>query len=330
MGAAAFDTAIEVRDLRRTYVTTTGFLRRETRTVEAVRGISFDVKRGEVFGLLGPNGAGKTTTIKILATMLLPTGGTVRVLGRDAVREAEAIRPHINVIFGGERSLYWRLTGRQNLQYFCDLYRVPAGEAARRVEELLSLVGLAEAADRRVETYSKGMKQRLQIARGLVNRPAVLFLDEPTIGLDPVAAYELRRLVASLAEQGTTIILTTHYMFEAEQLCDRIAVIDQGQIVALDTPAALKRLAVGLSVVEAGVANVTQADLQALARMPGASRMTSAPLGQRLLLQFPTEQPDAVVEGLKGLLRPDQLLEVKCREANLEDAYIRLVGGNGR
>ncbi|MFZ5818232.1 MAG: ABC transporter ATP-binding protein [Bacillota bacterium] len=327
---AAGEPAIEVCDLSRSYRTTTGFLRRQARLVEAVRGINFTVNQGEVFGLLGPNGAGKTTTIKILATMLLPTGGTARVLGRDVAREAEVLRPRINVIFGGERSLYWRLTARQNLQYFCDLYRVPAEQAARRIPELLELVGLTDAADRRVETYSKGMKQRLQIARGLVNRPEVLFLDEPTIGLDPVAAYELRRLIAALAQQGTTIILTTHYMFEAEQLCDRIAIIDRGRIIALESPAALKRLAVGLSVVEAEVANVTEPELQALAAIDGAQRMTRSALGQRLVLQVPTEQPEAVAEGMRRLLRPDQLLLLKSREANLEDAYIRLVGGSGK
>jgi ABC-2 type transport system ATP-binding protein len=228
---------IEVVDLKRSYTAHTGVLHRSSRKVEAVRGISFNVERGELFGLLGPNGAGKTTTIKMLITLLLPTSGTAHVLGHDVVKDARAIRQRVGYVFGGDRGLYERLSGLDNLRYFCELYAVPAREQKQRIGELLELVGLAGRERERVEGYSRGMRQRLHIARGLLHKPQVLFLDEPSIGIDPVGARELRQTVAGLVEHGTTVLLTTHYMFEADELCDRIAVIAGGEIVANGTPA---------------------------------------------------------------------------------------------
>ncbi len=320
------ESAIEVTGLLREYVTETGFLTRRRHEVQALRGISFDVRRGEIFGVLGPNGAGKTTLIKILSTMLSPSGGSARVLGFDVHSEAKRIRPRINVIFGGERSLYWRLTGSDNMRYFSDLYRVPEREQRHRIPELLELVGLQEKADVRVETYSKGMKQRLQIARGLVNRPEVLYLDEPSIGLDPIAAAELRRIVARLADQGTTIILTTHYMFEAEQLCRRIAVVDHGQIQALDTPEGLKRLAVGQEVVEVEVGGLLAGDLAQLRALPGVRHVAETYVGQCLLLTMQSDDPEQIESVLTGRASQYGLTAVRRRAASLEDAYLRLVG----
>ena len=318
--------AIEVRELTRTYLSETGFWRRRRQEVRALDAVSFAVEAGEIFGLLGPNGAGKTTAIKIMTTLLTPTAGRAEVLGVDVAARPQEIRPRINVVFGGERTLYWRLTGRDNLQYFADLYRVPSARQRRLIPELLELAGLGEVADRRVETYSKGMKQRLSIVRALVNAPEVLFLDEPTIGLDPVGAQELRQLVAGLAHRGTTIVLTTHYMFEAELLCRRIAVVNRGRLAALDTPAALKRLAVGLSVVEATVQGVAAADLERLRAVAGAAGMTQTALGPRLLLQFPTEAPAETARAVAAAL-PGGVVDLRVREATLEDAYVRLVGG---
>jgi len=180
--------AIEAADLRRTYKTHTGTMRRRSKEIEAVRGISFAVEPGELFGLLGPNGAGKTTTIKMLITLLIPTGGSARVLGLEVVRDAHEVRRRIGYVFGGERGVYERLSGYDNLRYFAELYGVPAREQKRRIEELLDLVGLKGREHERAEGYSRGMKQRLHVARGLLHDPEVLFLDEPTIGLDPVVA----------------------------------------------------------------------------------------------------------------------------------------------
>src|SRR5947209_16741251 len=217
-----------------------GVFRRRVAVVDALRDVSFSVEAGELFGLLGPNGAGKTTSIKILTTLLLPTSGSVRVLGFDPVREPNQVRSRVGYVFGGDRGLYDRLSALDNLRYFADVYRVPARQKTKRISELLELVGLAGRERDRVETYSRGMRQRLHIARGLLHDPPVLFLDEPTIGLDPVGARELRATIASLTAIGKTVLLTTHYMFEADALCDRIAVIAQGKIVAEGTPHDLK------------------------------------------------------------------------------------------
>ena len=217
-------TTVEVRDLRKHYG-----------AVRAVDGISFSVAEGEVFGLLGHNGAGKTTTIRVLTGRARPTDGTATVLGNDVVHSRDAIRPLINLVFE-EQNLYERMSGRDNLRLFATLYGAPL----KRVDELLELVGLREAARRAVKTYSTGMKQRLLVARALVNRPRVLFLDEPTRGLDPTSARELRTVIANLASESVTIVLTTHYMEEADELCGRVAFLSQGKIVALDSPRELK------------------------------------------------------------------------------------------
>lgn len=231
---------IVVEDLFRSYETTIGILQKQKKTVHALNGISFSVKQGEIFGLLGPNGAGKTTTIKILTTLLTPSKGTAHVLGFPTVGAEKQLRPKINFIFGGERSLYWRLSALDNLRYFSDLYRIDPKVQKERIPKLLKLVGIDERQHHRVETYSKGMKQRLQIARGLINDPEVLFLDEPTIGLDPSGAIELRKIVRTLSDEGKTILLTTHYMQEADDLCHRIGLISGGKLVGLDTPTNLK------------------------------------------------------------------------------------------
>jgi len=198
------------------------------------------VERGEIFGFLGQNGAGKTTTIKMLITMLAPTSGTCKVLGYNTFGEEKMIRDKINFIFGGEYGLYRRLSARDNLKYFANLYKVPLALRDKRISELLELVGLTDRADTRVETFSKGMTQRVQIARGLINSPEVLFLDEPTIGLDPVGAEMLRNTILEINSRGTTVLLTTHNMYEADELCGRIAIIKEGEFLALDTPAKIK------------------------------------------------------------------------------------------
>jgi ABC-2 type transport system ATP-binding protein len=203
--------------------------------VRAVDGISFTIRQGEIFGLLGHNGAGKTTTIRLLTGRTRPTAGTASIAGHDVVNEIEAIKPIINLVFE-DANLYERLTGWDNIALFARLYGVPVSRAS----ELLERVDLADAAKRRVKTYSTGMKQRLIIARALINSPQVLFLDEPTRGLDPSSARELRELIVTLARQGTTVLLTTHYMNEAEELCDRVAFLNAGKIVALDSPQELK------------------------------------------------------------------------------------------
>ena len=220
--------AIEVENLERNFT-----------KIYALKGISFSVESGEVFSLLGPNGAGKTTTIRILTGQLRPSGGSARVSGYDVVTERQALKPAIGVVFE-HQNLYERLSARDNLAFVARLY----GVDPRRVDQVLLQVGLGERdkshRKERLKNYSNGMKQRLLIGRALLHEPQILFLDEPTRGLDPHMARGIRKIISDLAAGGVTILLTTHYMEEADQLSDRVAFLDQGRIVALDTPAALK------------------------------------------------------------------------------------------
>jgi ABC-2 type transport system ATP-binding protein len=207
--------------------------------IEAVRGIDFTVPVGETFGFLGPNGAGKSTTIKILCTLARPTGGSATVAGHDVTRERDAVRRNIGLVFQ-DTTLDNYLTGAQNLRFHADLYGVPAAAVAPRMRQVMEMVGLWDRRDSLVMTYSGGMQRRLEIARGLLHAPRVLFLDEPTVGLDPQTRASIWEYINELkGREDITIFLTTHYMDEAEH-CDRIAIIDHGKIVAIDTPEALK------------------------------------------------------------------------------------------
>jgi ABC-2 type transport system ATP-binding protein len=207
----------------------------------AVDGVDIQIERGEIFGLLGPNGAGKSTTIRMLCTLLEPTSGVAYVNGYDIVKSANDVRRSLGTVLAGERSIYWKLTGRENLEYFAALYHIPPAVAKQRVEELIERMELKDRANELVEKYSTGMRQRVAIAKALLARPPILLLDEPTLGLDPQAARNLRELIAQLKEEGHTILLTTHYMEEADLLSDRIGIIDTGKIIALDTPDGLKK-----------------------------------------------------------------------------------------
>lgn len=319
--------AVEVRNLRRVYRTTIGVLRRKAKEVVAVDDISFAVHSGELFGLLGPNGAGKTTTIKMLTTLLIPTGGTAHILGKDVVRQADELRARIGFIFGGERGLYWRLSGIDNLRYFASLYHVDPEVGRKRIDSLLELVGLADRGKEKVEGYSRGMMQRLHIARTLLHDPEILFLDEPTIGLDPVGARELRQVIRDLQAERKTILLTTHYMFEADALCQRVAVINKGRIVAMDTPEALKSHVADLAVVEMEVFGVPQEVLERVRGLPFVDTVSLENVDQRQSLRVQTRRGSEAVPDLMSVLSGQRVGRVIVREPTLEDAYVRLVGG---
>lgn len=250
---------IEVENLYREYSTYRGKIFRKKESVHAVNGISFKVERGEIFGLLGQNGAGKTTTIKMLTTLLAPTSGVCKVLGYHTFGEEKKIRSRINFIFGGETGVYRRLSARDNLRYFGNLYLIDPKTREERIDKILKLVDLAERADDLAETYSKGMIQRLQIARGLINDPEILFMDEPTVGLDPLGARMLREIILRLKQEGKTVLLTTHYLQEADELCDRILIINRGHIVAEGTPDELKK---GTSSLEDAYVSLIKEDSQ--------------------------------------------------------------------
>ncbi len=218
-----------------------GFWRRAPADkVIAVSDVSFGVEPGEIFGLLGPNGAGKTTTIRMLCTLLEPTAGTATVNGFDTVRDPLMVRRSLGTVLTGERSVYWKLTGRENLEYFAAMYGLSRREQRQPAAAVLKRLALEDKADQLVETYSSGMKQRIALGKALLADQPILLLDEPTIGLDPAAARSIRSLVRELREDGRTILLTTHYMEEADQLCDRVAIIDEGSIIACDKPRHLK------------------------------------------------------------------------------------------
>ncbi len=318
------ETVIECKDLVRIYRSSDRFLKKKRETL-AVNNISFEVRRGELFGMLGPNGAGKTTTIKMMTTLLLPTSGQIKVLGHDVAKDPFAVRKRIGLVLGGERGLYTRVTARQNLRYFADLYAVPMNIREKRIDDLLERVDLKERADTRVEDYSRGMKQRLHLAKGLINDPEVIFLDEPTIGLDPQAALDARRMIKDLVKEGKTLLLTTHYMYEADELCDRIAVINKGKIVALDTPKGLKSLVKDLCIIEVEGFGITDKDTEMLRSLPGVKAVSATMNEDKQVLRVQVVEASEMLTPVANKLGEGKVIGVRVKEPTLEDAYLWLV-----
>ncbi|MFF4486157.1 ABC transporter ATP-binding protein [Streptomyces sp. NPDC001544] len=285
--------AIEVGALTRVFRTG----RRPDAVVSALRGVDLTVRSGEVHGLLGPNGAGKTTLCKILTTVLLPSAGTARVCGHDVATAPRAVKPLIGIVFGGDRGLYGRISPRQNLALWGALYGLHGSELRRRTDALLERVGLSERADDRVDGFSRGMKQRLHLARGLVSDPRVLILDEPTAGMDPLAAHDFRTLVHELRAEGRTVLVTTHDMAEAEAVCDQVTLIDQGQVLATDRPEVLARRMSAYERVEA--AGVPASVAEQLGRLPGVASLDRSPDGR---IRVEVSAADTTGEVLRGLV----------------------------
>ena len=275
--------AIEVENLSRTF-----------NDLKAVDSISFSVQAGEVFGFLGHNGAGKTTTIRMLSGQLLPSSGRGQVAGCDVVSEQKRLKPLIGVV-SEHQNLYERMSGRENLEFAARLY----GQTDRRVDEALEQVGLLERAKDKVRNYSNGMKQRLLIARALLHRPQIVFLDEPTRGLDPVVGREIRRLIVDLSNEGVTVFLTTHYMEEADQLCARVAFLSEGRIVALDTPSHLK--------------------------IKHGQNLVKVTFDNGNTLNISLDDQDAG-QKLQTLISEGQVQSLHSAEATLEEVFIRIAG----
>ena len=285
--------------------------------IEAVRGIDFEVDTGETFGFLGPNGAGKSTTIKILCTLADPTSGTARVAGHNVVKERDTVRRNIGLVFQ-DTTLDSYLTGEQNLRFHAELYGVPKAAFTPRLRQVLEMVGLWDRRDGAVATYSGGMKRRLEIARGLMHAPRVLFLDEPTVGLDPQTRVSILEYINDLKRrEDITIFLTTHYMDEAEN-CDRIAIIDHGQIVALDTPEALKA-SVGKDRVQISTAD-DPAAIRALADEFGLEAGMSEGL-----VTFSVESGEHFVPQLFSRL-PVAIRSVSVSRPSLDDVFMSYTG----
>jgi ABC-2 type transport system ATP-binding protein len=301
--------------------------RRSWEEKTAVRDLSLEMPLGRITGLLGVNGAGKTTTIKMLNTLLLPTSGHVYMGDIDVARHPDKVRPHINLIAGGERALYWRLTARENLWYFGQLYGIHAATLRAKIDELLARVELTDAADTTVEKYSKGMKQRLQVARGLLNDPRYLFMDEPTLGLDAPIARQLRRMTRELAhEHGRAVLLTSHYMLEVDELCDYIYVIDEGQVVSEGTPAAIKAMAGTRRTTRVTVSGWKVAAAQhmhaALARANLLGRLDLVDDTAVITVDAELDVTPLLVEAVSGEGR--RILRVEALEPSLEDAIVAM------
>jgi ABC-2 type transport system ATP-binding protein len=325
------DLAIHARGVTRVY-------KAKPKPVTALAGVDLDVAAGEFFGLLGPNGAGKTTLIKILTTLLIPTSGTARVAGFDVVKETAKIRRVINMVSGGEQSGYGLLTVREQLWMFSQFYGLPAGEGWRRVDELIETVGLTEQAGQKVRELSTGQRQKLNFARGMLNDPWVLFLDEPTLGLDVGAARDLREhtLAWRSAAPGRTVLLTTHYMVEADQLCDRIAIVDHGKILALGTPAELRRLVQSESIFRIELDRLpADGGVDGLGRLPGVLSAVRADDGtetdgagaRSVALKVALADDSALTTVVTTVAeRGSQIIGLQKSEPSLEDVFVELVG----
>lgn len=293
----------------------------------AVDHVNFEVQQGEIFGYLGPNGAGKTTTIKILTGLLKPSEGTARVGGYDILSDIHEIKGLIGIV-PEVSNVYSELTAWDNLIFAAELYGVPRGEREKRAKELLRMFDLYDRRDSKVGGFSKGMKRRLTIAMALVHRPSILFLDEPTTGLDARSAVFVRDLIRSLNDEGTTVFLTTHYIEEADQLCDRVAIINEGRIVANDAPQRLKSLVLGVHVVEVSFDRVNRGVVHDLEAIPGCEGVVKQ--GDKFNLY--TQEPAEVLPRLMGYAeeRALRVISLNTLKPRLEDVFLKMtapVGG---
>jgi ABC-2 type transport system ATP-binding protein len=320
--------AIEAQNLGRIYKLR-GTKKQEARTLTALENINLTVRQGELFGLLGPNGAGKTTLIKILTTLLAPTSGQALVAGYDVAKQSDLVRPKINMVSGGESSGYGLLTVRENLWMFSQFYGIPSSLANKRIKELLEIVGLSDRINTKSSDLSTGLRQKMNIVRGFMTDPDVLFLDEPTLGLDVGASRDVRRFVRQwISDDPTrTMMLTTHYMVEAEELCDRVAIINKGRVLACDTPLALKRSLQTEAIFDLEISPLKDGDLEALQNVAGVKNVVHAPKDGSAHLRM-VMQDESVLSQLIHQLseRSLSIIHLQKREPTLEDVFVALVG----
>ena len=295
--------------------------------VRAVDGVNLEINQGELFGLLGPNGAGKTTLIKCISTLLIPDAGTCLVGGSDIGHDALGVRRKIGVLTGGERSLYWKLTPLENLQYFAALYGVPAKKTKERIDYLLALMDLSEKAKERVERLSSGMKQKLSLARTLIHDPPILLIDEPTLGLDPYFARFIRDFIKNELHHklNKTILLTTHYMEEADELCDRVAFMNNGKIEALDTPLGFKKKMPKEHVLEVKCLGDFEKNL--FKEVKESVSLNIAKQDGFIYLRMNSDNPEMLLSRVIDLLRDKaKVLSVQVTSPTLEDVFVYLTG----
>lgn len=320
--------AIETQNLGRIYKLR-GSKKETRKELIALQDVSLTVQRGELFGLLGPNGAGKTTLIKILTTLLSPTSGLARVAGADVQREPDLVRPRINMVSGGESSGYGLLTVRENLWMFSQFYGVPSREANERIEALLEMVGMKDRMHTKSSDLSTGLRQKMNIVRGFLTDPEVLFLDEPTLGLDVGASRDVRKFIIDWlkADKERTLLLTTHYMVEADELCDRVAIINKGRVLACDTPYALKQRLqkdVMFEIETSPLNGLTQQMMESQPEVQKAS-LTDINGGSRWKLSLVDESALAGVFNLFAQ-KNVKVMNLNKRQPTLEDVFVDLVG----
>ncbi|HNO92591.1 MAG TPA: ABC transporter ATP-binding protein [Anaerolineales bacterium] len=320
--------AIETKDLGRIYKLR-GSKKETRKELVALQGVDLTVERGELFGLLGPNGAGKTTLIKILTTLLAPTSGWARVAGADVHAEPESVRPRINMVSGGESSGYGLLTVRENLWMFSQFYGVPSKEANERIEALLEMVGMKDRMHTKSSDLSTGLRQKMNIVRGFLTEPEVLFLDEPTLGLDVGAMRDVRRFILEWlkADKERTLLLTTHYMAEADELCDRVAIINKGKVLACDKPSVLKQRLQKDALFEIEVSPLNGLTQQMLVDQPEVTKaaVTETEIGAKLSIGLVEEAALARVINL-FTQKDVKVMNLSKREPTLEDVFVDLVG----
>jgi ABC-2 type transport system ATP-binding protein len=294
----------------------------------ALDGVNLEIRPGELFGLLGPNGAGKTTLIKILTTLLAPTSGKAEVDGLDVVTEAHRIRSRINMVSGGESSGYGILNVRENLWMFARIYGVPTATAYQRIDHMLNVVGLTEKASTRISHLSTGQRQKMNFCRGFITDPKILFLDEPTLGLDVTTARSIRGFIRSWMQENParTLLLTTHYMAEADELCDRVAIIDRGKVLACDTPGNLKKKVQRFPIFELSLAPGSNG-WSDLGKLPGVHQSTTTTTPTTVELSVSLEEEEAIGAVVQAVATSGgRILSLKKVEPTLETVFIELVG----
>ncbi len=320
--------AIETHDLGREYKIREGKAK-ERKPLVALRDVNLAVPRGELFGLLGPNGAGKTTLIKILTTLLAPTTGWARVAGFDVLREPSRVRPRINMVSGGESSGYGLLTVRENLWMFAQFYGIPSDQANQRIKELLDVVSMSDRTNTKSSDLSTGMRQKMNIVRGFLTDPQVLFLDEPTLGLDVGASRDVRAFIRKWVNENPsrTVLLTTHYMVEADELCDRVAIINQGRVLACDTPANLKRRLQREALFHIELSPLGNLPMKMFESLPGVQSAVPCVGDGHTAIDFVLESEQVLGAVINTMTANQiQLIGLDKREPTLEDVFVDLVG----
>jgi ABC-2 type transport system ATP-binding protein len=292
----------------------------------AVDNLSFDVKKGEIFGLLGPNGAGKSTILRMLSTLARPTKGTATIGGFDIVKQDTEVRKLIGIV-SEKMIMYNRLTAKENLWFFGSLFNIPKDVLTKRIDELLDLVQLSQWKNAQVGTFSTGMRQRMNVIRALLNTPQVLFLDEPTLGLDPQSSVEIREFIRKLnRENGTTVIITTHMMIDADLLCDRIAIVDHGKIVALDTSANLKKTVSGAdtSILKLNIPNLSAVLIEKLQALKCADAVTQENQTELKILAHGQDAFDNIIDAIRS--NGGNISSMENLQPTLEDVFLHITG----